>query len=131
MSHLAAGHLLWTLFIVCGQKSTEVICHAVILLPSCLLSVNPRGSPPPSQGMMGKFNHKRTCGVKKKTSQVDFCDLVSSLKSMEIKSDKSETKTTNKHVSVPTKLLSRRLERKESFLQPVHQNTTFKRRPKR
>lgn len=48
-----------------------------VLSPVC----QPSRVPPPSpQGMMGKFNHKRTCRVKKKDiAKVDFCDLVSSL----------------------------------------------------
>lgn len=72
MSHLAVGHLVSMLFIVCGQKSTEVICHAVILLRSahlvsCLSILT--GLP---QGMMGKFNRKRTRGVQQESTKVDF-----------------------------------------------------------
>lgn len=72
MSHLAVGHLVSMLFIVCGQKSTEVICHAVILLWSahlvfCLSFLT--GLP---QGMMGKFNRKRTRGVKQEITKVVF-----------------------------------------------------------
>lgn len=98
MSHLAVGHLVSMLFIVCGQKSTEVICHAVILLwsahlVSCLSIL--AGLP---QGMMGKFNRKRTRGVQQESTKVDFLRFATKCDARENKlRQKRATKTPKTH----------------------------------
>lgn len=54
----------------------------------------------PPQGTTGKFNHARTRGVKKRHGKSRFCELCREF--MKIKSDKNETRTTNKRKLQPT-----------------------------